>query len=137
MTKLEMRTMNKTESADLPATLKGSLREYRVVEGSNLLQRIEGFHAWQKARLEDGFWPYSRATDFGPRTDCQVSDELGRPTEGVNFGSQDYLSLARHPSIRLAAHDAIERYGVHSAGSPAFIGNTTHSVALERAISEF
>ena len=55
----------------------------------------------------------------------------------MNFGSQDYLSLSRHPAIRQAAHEAIERYGVHSAGSPAFIGNTTHSIALERKISQF
>ncbi len=121
----------------LPPTLTGSLREYRVVNGSNLLGRIEGFHEWQYRRFKEGFWPYSRSTDAGPRTACSARDDLGRKTQGVNFGSQDYLSLSSHPTIRQAAHDAIERYGVHSAGSPAFIGNTTHSIALEREISEF
>src|SRR5208337_2665478 len=121
----------------LPSTLIGSLREYRVVEGSDLLKRIEGFQKWQFQRFQEGFWPYSRATDAGPRTALAASDDLGRKTQGVNFGSQDYLSLSSHPAIRQAAHDAIERYGVHSAGSPAFIGNTTHSIALERKISEF
>ncbi|HZZ60401.1 MAG TPA: aminotransferase class I/II-fold pyridoxal phosphate-dependent enzyme [Roseiarcus sp.] len=121
----------------LPSTLTGSLREYRVVEGPDLLQRIEGFHKWQYQRFQDGFWPYSRATDAGPRPSGAVRDDLGRKTEGVNFGSQDYLSLSSHPAIRQAAHDAIEHYGVHSAGSPAFIGNTTHSIALERKISHF
>ena len=121
----------------LPSTLTGSLREYRMVPGANLLQRIEGFYNWQNERFRDGFWPYSRATDKGPRSNCAVSDEAGRKTDGVNFGSQDYLSLSDHPAIREAAHEAIDRYGVHSAGSPAFIGNTTHSVALEKKISEF
>ena len=129
--------MDKSQASPLPPTLTGSLREYRVVEGSDLLKRVEGFYNWQNRRFQEGFWPYSRSTDAGPRSACAVSDDLGRKTRGVNFGSQDYLSLSSHPSIRLAAHEAIERYGVHSAGSPAFIGNTTHSIALERKISEF
>jgi len=129
--------MSKIETAALPATLSGSLREYRVVEGADLLARVEGFYKWQNQRFQEGFWPYSRATSIGPRCACTVSDESGRETTGVNFGSQDYLSLARHPDINHAAREAIDRYGVHSAGSPAFIGNTTHSNALERKISEF
>ncbi len=129
--------MHKASSSMLPATLTGSLREYRVVEGSDLLKRIECFHDWQSQRFQDGFWPYSRSTDAGPKSACAVADDMGRKTDGVNFGSQDYLSLSNHPAIREAAHAAIERYGVHSAGSPAFIGNTTHSIALEKKISEF
>ena len=33
--------------------------------------------------------------------------------------------------------ETIERCGVHSAGSPALVGNTSHSVALERKIADF
>jgi 7-keto-8-aminopelargonate synthetase-like enzyme len=129
--------MPSNDKSALPSTLTGSLREYRVVEGVDLLRRIGGFETWQFQRFREGFWPYSRATDAGPRPSGAVRDELGRKTVGVNFGSQDYLSLSAHPAICQAAHQAIERYGVHSAGSPAFIGNTTHSIALERKISEF
>jgi 7-keto-8-aminopelargonate synthetase-like enzyme len=129
--------MLRDKNFDLPSTLTGSLREYRVVEGSDLLKRVEGFEEWQFERFKEGFWPYSRATDAGARPAGRVRDDAGRKTEGVNFGSQDYLSLSFHPEIRQAAHEAIERYGVHSAGSPAFIGNTTHSIALERKISQF
>jgi 7-keto-8-aminopelargonate synthetase-like enzyme len=129
--------MLKSETAALPETLKGSLREYRVVEGADLLDRVGGFYRWQEMRREDGFWPYGRSTDAGPRSACAVADDAGRKSKGVNFGSQDYLSLSNHPAIRQAAHAAIERYGVHSAGSPAFIGNTTHSIALEKKIAEF
>jgi glycine C-acetyltransferase len=84
-----------------------------------------------------GFWPYCRSTDAGPRSECAIADDAGRPAQGVNFGSQDYLSLSTHPAIKQAAHDAIDRYGVHSAGSAAFMGNTDHSIALEKKISEF
>ena len=56
---------------------------------------------------------------------------------GVNFASQDYLSLASHPAIKTTAVEIIERCGVHSAGSPALVGNTSYSVALERKIADF
>ena len=121
----------------LPDALRGSLREYRVVEGSNLLKRIDGFYQWQEMRRQEGFWPYGRSTDTGPKSACAIADDAGRKCKGVNFGSQDYLSLSNHPSIHQAAHVAIQRYGVHSAGSAAFMGNTTHSIALEKKISEF
>jgi len=129
--------MIKSELAALPETLKGSLREYRTIEGADLLARVEGFYKWQDARPRDGYWPYGRSTETGPKSVCAIADDAGRKSEGVNFGSQDYLSLSNHPAIREAAHEAIDRYGVHSAGSAAFMGNTGHSIALEKKISEF
>jgi glycine C-acetyltransferase len=127
----------KAEFAALPETLRGSLREYKVVEGANLLSRVNGFFKWQDARRRAGFWPYGRSTETGPEAVCAVADDAGKRSEGVNFGSQDYLGLSGHPAIREAAHAAIDRYGVHSAGSAAFMGNTGHSIALEKKISEF
>jgi 7-keto-8-aminopelargonate synthetase-like enzyme len=121
----------------LPATLSGSLREYRVIEGDDILKRIGSFYQWQNERTREGFWPYSRMLEDAAQHSCGVVDDLGRRTVGVNLGSQDYLGLANHPAIREAAHAAIDRYGVHSAGSPAFIGNTRVSASLEKEISEF
>ncbi len=56
---------------------------------------------------------------------------------GVNFASQDYLSLSAHPEIKATASSTIEKFGVHSAGSPALVGNTRDSIALERKIADF
>src|SRR5258708_30441054 len=68
---------------------------------------------------------------------CAAKDDAGRGFRGVNFASQDYLSLASHPAITEAATDAITDYGVHSAGSAAFLGNTKYSLPLQTCISEF
>lgn len=123
---------------DIPAgALRGSMRDFRVPGGRDLQARIEGFYRWQDLRRQNGLWPFSRATDFGPRTEVLAADDRGIAMEGVNFASQDYLSMSSNPEITAAAHEAIDRYGVHSAGSPALVGNTTHSVALERKIAEF
>lgn len=120
-----------------PAALTGSMRDFRVPGGADLQARIEGFYRWQDLRRNNGLWPFSRATDFGPRTEVVAADDRGIGMTGVNFASQDYLSLSSHPDIKLTALEALERYGVHSAGSPALVGNTTHSVALERKIADF
>jgi len=120
-----------------PAALTGSMRDFRVPGGADLLGRTEGFFKWQNLRRQNGLWPFSRATEDGPGTVCWAQDDSGNRMQGVNFASQDYLSLSSHPAIKAAAKEAIDRCGVHSAGSPALVGNTSHSVALERKIADF
>ena len=120
-----------------PAALTGSMRDFRVPGGADLLRRTEGFFKWQDLRRKNSLWPFSRATEDGPGTVCQAQDDSGNRMRGVNFASQDYLSLSSHPAVKSAAKETIDRCGVHSAGSPALVGNTSHSVALERKIADF
>jgi glycine C-acetyltransferase len=127
-------SMNEVVALD---PLTGSLREYRDPHGPDLFKRVEEFYTWQNLRRRYGYWPYSKSTDEAPQAICAAKDDAGRGFRGVNFASQDYLSLASHPAIKEAAKDAIDDYGVHSAGSAAFLGNTKYSLALQRTISEF
>src|SRR5688572_27208294 len=125
-----------TDFAPIEA-LTGSLREYRDPRGRDLLGRVEGFYRWQDLRRQSGYWPYSKSTDEAPLPVCSAKDDTGRSFRGVNFASQDYLSLSSHPAIKEAAIAAVHEYGVHSAGSSAFLGNTRYSVALQQTIAEF
>ena len=118
-------------------SLKGSLRDHKVAPGTDLIGRFDGFYAWQDLRRRNGVWPYAKSTTSAPRTRCTAMTDSGLPFSGVNFASQDYLSLASHPEIKAAAIEAIEQYGVHSAGSAALLGNTKHSLELERTIADF
>src|SRR5262245_9395983 len=123
---------------DLPLeTLTGSLREFKDPRGPDLFARVEGFHRWQDLRRNHGLWPYSKSSEEAPRATCAAKDDAGRSFRGVNFASQDYLSLSSHPAIKDAAKSAIDEYGVHSAGSAAFLGNTRYSLALQETISKF
>ena len=90
------------------------MRDFRVPGGADLLRRIEGFYQWQDQRRQCGLWPFSRSTETGPAATVTAGDDRGRSMNGVNFASQDYLSLASHPAIKATAQDAISRYGVHS-----------------------
>ena len=119
------------------AALTGSMRDFRVPGGIDLLARTQGFFHWQDMRRTSGVWPFSRATQDGPQTICQAEDDRGIKMRGVNFASQDYLSMSSHPEIKATAIEVIEQCGVHSAGSPALVGNTSYSVALERKIADF
>jgi 7-keto-8-aminopelargonate synthetase-like enzyme len=129
--------MSSTATTTALDPLMGSLREYRDPRGIDLLGRTAEFLHWQELRRCNGYWPYSRSTEAAPLAICAAKDDSGRPVRGVNFASQDYLSLASHPEIKLAATEAIGEYGVHSAGSAAFLGNTKYSIALEQKIGEF
>lgn len=117
--------------------LTGSLRDYSVVRGKNLLGRIEGFFRWQDLRRQSGLWPYSRSTESAPRPFCAARSDDGTEIAGINFASQDYLNLSSHPEVKAAAIGAIEEYGVHSAGSAALLGNTRLSLELEQVIAQF
>jgi 7-keto-8-aminopelargonate synthetase-like enzyme len=117
--------------------MTGSLRDYRVMQGTDMLARVAPFYKWQDTRRQSALWPYAKSTTSAPKTTCTALSDTGVELAGVNFASQDYLSLASHPAIKAAAVAAIEEFGVHSAGSAALLGNTSNSLKLERAISEF
>ena len=127
-----------TNERDYPVeALEGSLRDHISPKDINLLDRAKGFYDWQDMRRQHDLWPYARSTATAPKTHCHAKSDSGVEIEGVNFASQDYLSLSSHPKIKAAAIEAIEEYGVHSAGSAALLGNTRQSLKLEERISKF
>lgn len=117
--------------------LSGSMKDFRHLPGTNLLDRVAAFYEWQEARRAIGVWPLGRSTEQGAFSRCTARTDEGALFAGVNFASQDYLSLNSHPVILETAIQAMRDYGVHSAGSPALVGNTSLSIALERKIGEF
>jgi len=119
------------------AALTGSLRDYRAPAGTDLIGRTVPFFEWQDLRRQNELWPYARSTETAPKARCEARTDSGQAFSGINFASQDYLSLSSHPRIKQAAIDAVMAYGVHSAGSAALLGNTANSLRLEKAVSDF
>lgn len=117
--------------------LTGSLRDFRAPAGTSLMGRVAGFYEWQNLRREHDLWPYARSTSTAPTARCEAKSDTGSTFSGINFASQDYLSLSSHPAVKQAAIDAIGEYGVHSAGSGALLGNTANSLRLEEGLSAF
>ena len=117
--------------------LSGSMKDFRHIPGRDLLGRANAFYEWQQARRQSGLWPLGRSTEHGPHSRCQARTDEGGLFEGINFASQDYLSLSSHPEVCEVAIKTMHDFGVHSAGSPALVGNTSLSLLLERTIGEF
>ncbi|WP_203155286.1 aminotransferase class I/II-fold pyridoxal phosphate-dependent enzyme [Methylobacterium aquaticum] len=117
--------------------LSGSLADYIEHDGASLLNRWREHQDWWDGRLRFGIDPYSKFTSSRIATECTASTRDGHTVSGVNFGSQEYLNLASHPEVLHAAKNAIDDFGVHSAGSAALMGNTKLSVDLEQRMAEF
>lgn len=127
-----------TKTPSVPeSALTGSLRDFRSPHGADLIGRVAGFYEWQNLRREHDLWPYARSTSSAPQARCEARSDTGTAFSGINFASQDYLSLSSHPAIKAAAIRAIEDFGVHSAGSAALLGNTANSLLLEQGLSQF
>ncbi|TFW34665.1 aminotransferase class I/II-fold pyridoxal phosphate-dependent enzyme [Massilia horti] len=115
--------------------LDGNAAQFAQPRGADLMRRIDALESWHAARSSHGVWQYSRALDGAPHPIASIRDEAGAAARGVNFASQDYLSLASHPAILEAAERALHDAGPHSAGSAVLLGNTEYSLRLERALA--
>lgn len=55
----------------------------------------------------------------------------------ISFASNDYLGLASHPQVRLAAISAIERFGTGAMASRLIVGTRSLHVELESQLAEW
>ena len=132
------RMPDRTDAAAPLEALTGSLREYRDPHGADLFARVEDFYRWQDVRRQHGYWPYSKSIEDAPKPFCAARDDAGAQLSRREFRlaglSQPRLASRRSRTPR---SQAIAEYGVHSAGSSAFLGNTRFSLALQRSIADF
>ena len=117
--------------------LSGTLPQYIDQDTVNPLCRFRPLMEWLDARYEAGVDPYSKYTSSPIAPIITTHGRKGDRYEGINFASQDYLNLATHFRAKGAAFRTIELCGVHSAGSPALMGDTIQSIELEKKIADF
>lgn len=120
-----------------PASLASSALDFLHGENRDLLRRFDAPHDWCNERLAGGYDPYQKSIDGAVTTRITARLRDGTRVSGVNFASQDYLSLCAASEVRTAAIAAIEDEGVHSAGSAALMGLTRGSNLLEQQLADF
>ena len=124
-------------NAKSTGALDGSTRDFLTTTARNPMLRAEAFWDWNEKRITDGVFPFGKALASKPAAVASLRYLDGRTRDGINFSSQEYLSLASHPRVQQAAIDAITRLGVHSAGSSALAGNIVDGDALEQEIANW
>jgi glycine C-acetyltransferase len=120
-----------------PDALQGNMSTFKPLKGPDVLQRISHFFKWQDEIRQSGLWYFEKSSSDAIGTYCQGKSDSNLQIRGVNFASQDYLNLSSHPRIIAVAKSAADRFGVHSAGSPALFGNSDLSLKLEDVIAKF
>jgi glycine C-acetyltransferase len=61
----------------------------------------------------------------------------GKPRPVINLCSYNYLGLANHPEVLVAAHEALRTHGLGACGSPMLSGMTDLHRELERRVARF
>ena len=79
---------------------------------AELFDKVHNYR-YAKDAIELGIYPYFRALSD---TEGAIAHFEGK--EVVMIGSNNYLGLTTHPTVRKAAIDAIEHYGTSVTGSP-------------------
>lgn len=79
-----------------------------------------------------GFYPYFRAIEENEGPVVQIE---GRKI--VMAGSNNYLGLTAHPSVKEAALKAVEKYGTGCSGSRYLTGTLDLHIELESKLAEF
>lgn len=119
------------------AHLAGYITNFATLPGKHLLDRLQPLTDWSNTRLRRDVDSYCKVAQCRIQPRGGATDRAGRRISGVNFASQDYLSLSSHPAIVVAAQEAAAARGVHSAGSAALMGLTDLTVELERQMAEW
>ena len=126
-----------SKSANSPDPLAGSTRDFLTTVARKPTERADAFWLWNQARIEHDVFPFGKALMEAPKPTTALRYLGGSTRSGLNFSSQEYLSLASHPRIITAATEAMHRLGVHSAGSTALGGNLIDGQALEAELGDW
>jgi glycine C-acetyltransferase len=128
-------SVSKLSPEDRASIMTQSIAHFRNPSGPDLLKRTERFYDYVRSRAAYGLWPYSLALEKAAGPHTTVSDFSTTTRDGINFASQDYLGLTRHPSVAAAGIEGMREFGPHSAGSAVLLGNTRLSLELEQHVA--
>jgi len=116
-----------------PAKL--SLSNFLAGESNDPLQAPASFTNWMRV----GAWA---AELYEPEllstADARTMITYGgKPCPVINLCSYNYLGLANHPEVLVAAHEALRTHGLGACGSPMLSGMTDLHRELERRVAKF
>ncbi|WP_183580218.1 aminotransferase class I/II-fold pyridoxal phosphate-dependent enzyme [Mucilaginibacter sp. X5P1] len=114
-----------------------SFKDFENMEGLDLHQTAQEFSNYIEDWDGRDHWNYRQESLSGCKPDLDVMHKgiLYKNCVGLVFN--DYLGFTNHPKVKQAAIEAIERYGVGAAASPAIGGHMSYHRQIEEKIAEF
>ncbi len=97
----------------------------------DLFDKIKSYTMVNEAR-EMGIYPY-----FLPLQNSEGTTAIFEGHEVIMIGSNNYLGLTTHPTVRKAAMDAIAEFGTSCTGSRFLNGSLELHIELERRLARF
>ena len=79
-----------------------------------------------------GIYPFYHPLQTGQDTEVMIYGQ-----SVLMFGSNSYLGLTNHPELKLAAKNAIQKYGTGASGSRLMNGNLDLHEELEFVLAKF
>ncbi len=125
------------KETESPQILELGLFDFRDPVGSSFVKRTLPFKSWVDEGSKEGYFQFLRHHNTAPAIRSTVIGWGGQRYEGLNFASQDYLGLSKHPTVIDAAINACKLYGTHSAGSEPMGGGLGEAKQLERELACF
>src|SRR5690606_9036602 len=101
------------------------------IGGKDILEKCQKFMAADNARKR-GIYPFFRPLDLNDGPEAVIN---GRRV--VMFGSNNYLGLTTHPTVRSAAKAAIDRFGTSMTGSRLVNGSMKLHEEFEEKLAHF
>ena len=133
---LEERPEDQTEAYPLPLPAHREVNNRPVarmpgvaVQRGDLLAKTRAFKTAAQLR-EMGVYPYFRTI-----TSAQDTEVIINGQRVLMLGSNSYLGLTNHPTIKAAAQAAVEKYGTGCAGSRFLNGSLDIHLELEEALA--
>src|SRR5437867_1763449 len=116
-----------------PAKL--SLSNFLAGESNDPLQAPASFTNWMRVRA----WAVEiyELEVLGTADARTMITFVGKPRPVINLCFYKYLSLANHPEVLVAAHEALRTHGMGACGSPMLSGMTDLHRELERRVAKF
>jgi 8-amino-7-oxononanoate synthase len=101
------------------------------IGGKDVFEKAFKFMAADNAR-KMGIYPFFRPLDFNDGPEAEINGK-----RVLMLGSNNYLGLTKHPKVREAARNAIDRFGTSMTGSRLVNGSMKLHEELEEKLAAF
>src|SRR6187200_739486 len=101
------------------------------MSNKTLIDKVLAFKTVDRLKAAD-IYPFFRPLESDQDTEVIIDGK-----RVLMFGSNSYLGLTNHPSIKEAAKKAIDKYGTGCAGSRFLNGTLDIHIELERRLAAY